>query len=158
MGSYLITETMNRRHDLPMNSSDRLFPSQDTWPRGGFGTTWSRCRSSERPAPRDVIDRWMTFRRNHREAIGAVDFFTVPTVRFRVLYAFFVLHHDRRHIVHLTVTEHPTSAWVCRQLREAFPDDTAPRFLIADRDSTFSAEVRTRAEHMGVRWTRTSPR
>ena len=74
-------------------------------------------------APRipDPAQRWLAFLRNHREAIAAIDFFTVPTITFGVLYCFFVIAHDRRHILHFNVTKHPTSSWVVQQLREAFP-------------------------------------
>jgi hypothetical protein len=94
-------------------------------------------------APRDPepAKRWLTFLRNHREAIAAMDFFTVPTLGFSVLYGFFVLSHDRRQILHVNVTKHPTSLWVVRQLREAFPFESTPRFLIFDRDSKYGAEV-----------------
>jgi hypothetical protein len=77
-------------------------------------------------SPRDSGQRWLTFLKNHREAIAALDFFTVPTATFRVLYGFFVIRHGRRNIVHFNVTEHPTGAWIVQQLREAFPEDRAP--------------------------------
>src|SRR5262250_1738003 len=77
--------------------------------------------------------RWLAFLRNHREAIAAMDFFTVPTVTFRVLYCLFVIDHRRRCIRHVNVTRHPTSSWIVQQLREAFPYQSAPRFLIFDR-------------------------
>lgn len=85
--------------------------------------------------------RWLAFLRNHQEAIAAMDFFTVPTIRFGVLYCFFVIAHDRRRILHLNVTKHPTSLWVVQQLREAFPFDVAPWFLIFDRDRKYGVEV-----------------
>ena len=69
----------------------------------------------------DRAKRWLAFLRNHREAIAAMDFFTVPTITFGVLYCFFIIRHDRRHILHFNVTKHSTSAWVIQQLREAFP-------------------------------------
>src|SRR6266566_7972033 len=74
-------------------------------------------------APRDpeLAKRWLAFLRNHREAIAAMDFFTVPTVTFSVLYCFFVISHDRRRILHFNVTKHPASLWIVQQLREAFP-------------------------------------
>jgi transposase InsO family protein len=73
-------------------------------------------------APRDPerAKRWLTFLRNHREAIAAMDFFTVPTIWFRVLYCFFAISHDRRRILHFNVTKHPASLWIVQQLREAF--------------------------------------
>ena len=67
--------------------------------------------------------------------------FTVPTVTFSVLYCFFVISHDRRRILHCNVTRHPTSLWIIQQLREAFPFDSAPRFLIFDRDANYGLEV-----------------
>src|SRR5215469_6125330 len=84
------------------------------------------------PRDPDPAKRWLTFLRNHREAIAAMDFFTVPTVTFGVLYCFFVMSHDRRRILHCNVTRHPTRLWIVQQLREAFPFDSAPRFLLFD--------------------------
>ena len=70
-----------------------------------------------------------------------MDFFTVPTITFGVLYAFFVISHGRRHILHFNVTQHPTSRWVVQQLREAIPFELAPQFLIFDRDAKYGLEV-----------------
>jgi len=70
---------------------------------------------------RDSGKNWLAFLRNHREAIAAMDFFTVPTATFRVLYCFFVIGHDRRRILHFNATKHPTSQWVVQQLREVLP-------------------------------------
>jgi putative transposase len=94
-------------------------------------------------APRDPepAKRWLAFLKNHREAIAAMDFFTVPTVTFRLLYCFFVISHDRRQILHFNVTRHPTSSSVIQQLREAFLFEAGSIFLIFDRDSKFSLEV-----------------
>jgi hypothetical protein len=94
-------------------------------------------------APRDPQPgkRWLTFLRNHREAIAAMDFFTVPTVTFGVLYCFFVIGHDRRRILHFNVTRYPMSAWIVQQLRETFPFESAHRFLIFDRDAKYGLEV-----------------
>jgi len=100
--------------------------------------------------------RWATFLANHREAIAAMDFFTVPTLTFGVLYCFFVIAHGRRQVLHFNVTRHPTSAWVSQQLREAFPYDSAPRYLIFDRDATFNAEVVEAAKILGVKPVRTA--
>src|SRR5258708_9711360 len=74
-------------------------------------------------APRDIdpAKRWLAFLRNHREAIAAMDFFTVPTISFGVLYCFSVISHDRRHILHFNLTNHPTSLWIVQHLRDAFP-------------------------------------
>jgi hypothetical protein len=86
----------------------------------------------------DQRQRWKTFLRNHKDGIAAMDFIVVPTVRFRLLYVWFVIGHGRREIIHFGVTAHPTSSWVVQQLREAFPNDSSPRFLIYDNDSIFS--------------------
>jgi putative transposase len=94
-------------------------------------------------APRDPdrAKRWLAFLRNHREAIAAMDFFTVPTITFGVLYCFFIISHDRRRILHVNVTKHPTSAWIIQQLREAFPFEASHKYLIFDRDQKFGFEV-----------------
>ena len=89
----------------------------------------------------DARKRWLVFLKNHREVIAAMDFFTVPTVMFRVLYCFFVISHSRRKVLHFNATEHPTSPWIVQQLREAFPEDTAPRYLILDRDRKYEGEA-----------------
>jgi putative transposase len=78
---------------------------------------------------------WRTFLTNHVAALSSIDFFTVPTVTGRVLFVFVVLLHYRRRIVHFNVTEHPTAVWTAQQVVEAFPDDTAPRWLLRDRDA-----------------------
>ena len=85
-----------------------------------------------RRAPRDPdpAKRWLTFLRNHREAIAAMDFFTVPTLRFGVLYCFFVIGHDRRKILHFNVTRNPHALWVVQQLREAWAYKQPYRFLL----------------------------
>lgn len=85
--------------------------------------------------------QWVAFLRNHLEAIAAMDFFTAPTLSFGVVCCFFVIRHDRRRILHWNVTRYPTTAWVAQQLREALPYDSAPRYLILDREHTFEGEV-----------------
>jgi transposase InsO family protein len=94
-------------------------------------------------APRntDRAKRWLSFLRNHREAIAAMDFFTVPTITFDVLYCFFIISHNRRRILHVNVTKHPTSGWITQQLREAFPFETSLKYLIFDRDRKFGFEA-----------------
>ena len=113
-----------------------------------------------RKAPRDPepAKRWMAFLSNHREAIAAMDFFSVPTLTFGVMYCFFVIAHDRRRILHCNVTRHPTTVWVAQQLREAFPYDTAPRYLILDREHTFHGEVLETVENLGIIPVRTAIR
>ena len=94
-----------------------------------------------RPTDPDRVKRWVAFLRNHKDDIAAMDLFTVPTASLRVLYGFFVIEHGRRHIMHFNATFHPTAAWVAQQLREAFPYDKSPRYLIFDRDSIFDPSV-----------------
>jgi putative transposase len=103
-------------------------------------------------APRDPepARRWLAFLRNHREAIAAMDFFTVPTITFSSLYCFFVISHDRRRILHFNVTKHPTSLWIVQQLREAFPFGSAPRFVIFDRDAKYGLEVSAAVRSLSV--------
>src|SRR5438067_2501449 len=82
---------------------------------------------------------WRTFLRNHIGQIVAADFFVVPTATYRLLFVLVLLAHDRRRIRHVAVTAHPTAAWTAQQVREAFPWDEAPRYLIHDRDHAFDA-------------------
>jgi transposase InsO family protein len=111
-----------------------------------------------RKAPRspEPGKQWATFLSNHREAIAAMDFFTVPTMTFGLLYCFFVIGHDRRRILHFNVTKHPTSAWVVQQLRQAFPYDSAPKYLIFDRGSQFNNEMIETVRSFGILPKRTS--
>jgi putative transposase len=111
-----------------------------------------------RRAPRDPEPArcWVTFLRNHREGIAAMDFFTVPTITFGVLYCFFIIGHGRRRIVNFNVTSHPTAGWIIQQLREAFPYQSAPRFLIFDRDAKYGSEVPIAVRSMAIRPVRTS--
>ena len=99
---------------------------------------------------------WRTFLRNHRHAIVAMDLFVVPTITFRLIYGFFVIHHDRRQVLHANVTEHPNAAWIIQQLREAFPWEATAKYLVFDRDNTFSFEVRGVVESMGMKVKRTA--
>jgi putative transposase len=89
----------------------------------------------------DPAGRWRTFLANHREAIVAFDFFSVPTLTFQLLYCFFAIEHGRRKILQFNVTTHPTSEWVLQQLREAFPEPGAYRYVVFDHDSKFNRDV-----------------
>ena len=100
---------------------------------------------------------WKTFLANHANQIAAVDFFTIPTINFRVLYCFIVLLHGRRKIVHFNVTTNPTAQWAAQQIIEAFPDDTSPRYLLRDRDSIYGAEFRSRVKGMQIDEVVTAP-
>ena len=107
---------------------------------------------------RESSKSWLVFLKNHREAIAAMDFFTVPTASFRVLYCFFVISHGRRKILHFNATEHPTAQWIVQQLREAFPEDSAPKYLVLDRDGKFSGEVARTLERLGSKLIQTAYR
>jgi putative transposase len=95
-----------------------------------------RSRPSRPPS-----QTWKTFLRNHVGTLASMDFFTVPTATFRLLYVLVILSHDRRRVVHVNITASPTAVWVAQQLRQAFPFETAPRYLLHDRDSIFGAAV-----------------
>jgi putative transposase len=109
------------------------------------------------PRPPDPARRWLIFLRNHREAIAAMDFFTVPTLTFGILYCFFVIGHDRRRILHCNVTRNPSALWVALQLHETWEYSQPPqRFLIFDRDAKFSADVVSTVKAMGSQPIRTA--
>jgi putative transposase len=101
---------------------------------------------------------WKSFLNNHAGQIAAIDFFTVPTVTFRNLYCFFVLLHDRRQVIYFNVTAHPTAVWTAQQIIEAFPEDTAPRYLLRDRDQIYGEEFRRRVAGMQIEEVPTAPR
>jgi putative transposase len=105
----------------------------------------------------DPSQRWLTFVRNHAQAIVACDFFVVVTARFRILYVFVLMELGRRKILHVNVTDHPSAEWTKQQLREALPGDHPFRFLIHDRDSIFSQDLDRAVATMGVRVLRTPP-
>ena len=90
--------------------------------------------------PKPPSQTWRTFLGNHVSQLASVDFFTGHTVWFEILFVFIVLTHDRRRIVHFNVTAHPTAEWTALQIREAFPFDTAPRYLLRDRDRIYGQE------------------
>jgi transposase InsO family protein len=98
----------------------------------------------------------LAFLQNHREVILAFDFFTVPTVAFKLLYCFFVIEHGRREILHCNVTRHPTAEWIVQQLRETFPETCPYRYVILDRDSKFDDEFITFLTATGLKPKRTS--
>jgi transposase InsO family protein len=99
---------------------------------------------------RKPTQTWMTFLRNHVGQLVSIDFFTVAAVRLRVLYVFIVLAHDRRRVIHFNVTEHPTAPWAAQQIIEAFPDDSAPHFMVRDHDGIYGKAFRSRVEGMGI--------
>ena len=88
----------------------------------------------------------------------SVDFFTVPTVRFQILYVFLVLAHDRRRVIHFAVTAHPTAEWTAQQMREAFPWESAPQYLLRDRDRIFGKDFVDQVNAMGIKQVLSAPR
>jgi transposase InsO family protein len=101
---------------------------------------------------------WWTFLRNHAPEIAAMDLFVVPTLAFRLLYGFIIVRLDRRELVWIAVTRNPTADWIARQLTEAFPWDSAPAYLIRDRDRAFAPVVCQRMRAMGIRDKPIAPR
>ena len=93
---------------------------------------------------------WKTFLNNHMQDLVSLDFFTVPTVTYKVLFVLLILTHERRRVVHLNVTEHPTAEWTTQQIINAFPWDEAPRYLLRNRDRAYGASFRRRVRHMGI--------
>jgi transposase InsO family protein len=96
--------------------------------------------------------------RNHADGIAAIDLFVVPTIGFRLLYALVILNHDRRQIVHIAATYHPTAEWIACQIVGAFPWDSAPQYLLRDRDSAYGKVFRKRLFAMGIRDRPVAPR
>jgi putative transposase len=124
----------------------------------GFHVSETTVSRWLRRVPRnpDLAKRWLTFLRNHREAIAAMDFFTIPTLTFCVLYCFFVIGYDRRKILRCHVTHHPHALWIVQQMREAWPYAPAHRFLLFDHDSKFGNDVVSAAKDMGSQPVRTA--
>jgi putative transposase len=116
--------------------------------------TVSRLIPKRRTAPSQT---WRTFLANHVRDMVSIDFFTVPTVRLRVLFVLVVLAHHRRRVLHFNVTEHPTATWTAQQIVEAFPEDTAPSYLLRDRDSVYGDSFQHRVKGMGIREVLTAP-
>jgi transposase InsO family protein len=100
--------------------------------------------------PKVPSPTWRSFLHNHLTDVAAIDMFVVATATFRLLYAVIVLGHDRRRIIHFDVTAHPSQDWLARQMTEAFPWDTAPRYLLRDRDAAYGQRFRDRVQVMGI--------
>ncbi|HKE27132.1 MAG TPA: integrase core domain-containing protein [Bryobacteraceae bacterium] len=118
-------------------------------------TSVSKYMARNRKPPSQT---WKTFLDNHLKTVVSVDFFAVPTIGFQILYVFLVLAHDRRRILHVAVTAHPTAEWTAQQLREAFPWGTAPQYLLRDRDRIFGREFTEQVKEMGIREVLGAPR
>jgi len=116
--------------------------------------TVSRLMPKRRPLPSQT---WRTFLANHVRDLVSLDFFTVPTARLRVLFVLVVLAHHRRRVVHFNVTEHPTAHWTAQQIVDAFPDDSAPAYLLRDRDQVYGEQFRHRVKGMRIEEVLTAP-
>ena len=101
---------------------------------------------------------WRTFLKNHMQDLVSADFFVVPTITFRLLFVFVILSHDRRRPIHFAVTANPTAEWTARQLLEAFPWDSAPRYLLRDRDGIYGEKVHEATEWLGLREVLAAPK
>src|SRR6267154_2427474 len=108
--------------------------------------------------PKAPSPSWRSFLQNHRHDTAAVDMFVVVTATLQLLYAVVVLGHERRKVIHFDVTPNPTQAWLARQITEAFPWDTAPRFLLRDRDASYGQTFRDRVQAMAIEEVVTAPR
>src|SRR5467141_4313662 len=116
--------------------------------------TLSRLLPKRRPLPSQT---WRTFLANHVRDVVALDFFTVPTARLRVLFVLVVLAHYRRRVLNFNVTEHPSAAWPAQQIVDAFPDDSAPSYLLRDRDQVYGEQFRHRVKGMRIEEVLTAP-
>jgi len=117
--------------------------------------TVSKYMPRQRRPPSQV---WRTFLKNHAQDLIALDFFTVPTATFRVLFVLVVLSHGRRRLWHFNITEHPTAEWTGRQLIEACGPEDSPRYLIRDRDQVYGERFSRQARMLDIRETVTAPR
>src|SRR5689334_5622285 len=108
--------------------------------------------------PKPPSQTWRTFLDNHVSQLASVDFFTVHTVWFEILFVFIVLAHDRRRVVHFNVTAHPTAEWTAQQMLEAFPFDTAPKYLLRDHDRIYGQEFRDQVAVMNINEVLSAPR
>jgi transposase InsO family protein len=108
--------------------------------------------------PSPPSQSWRTFLTNHADCLASIDFFVVPTATFRLLFGFVVLHHERRRIVHFGVTVNPTMVWVAQQIREAFPWQTTPRYLLRDRDGVYGSDFQDRVASLAIEEVVTAPR
>jgi putative transposase len=116
--------------------------------------TVSRLMPKRRAPPSQT---WRTFLANHVRDVVAIDFFTVPSAGLRVLFVLIVLAHHRRRVVHFNVTEHPTAHWTTQQIVDAFPNDSAPSYLLRDRDHAYGLAFRQRVKGMGIAEILTAP-
>jgi transposase InsO family protein len=108
--------------------------------------------------PKPPSQTWRSFLDNHVEDLVSIDFFMLPTATFRILFVFIILRHDRRRIVHFNVTEHPSAEWTAQQIVDAFPWDTAPRYMLRDRDGIYGPYFKRRVAGLDIEQVPTAPR
>lgn len=112
-----------------------------------------RVRSRKAPSP-----SWKAFLKNHVNDLVSIDFLIVPTIRFKLLYVLIVLAHSRRKVFHFNVTENPTALWTAQQIVEAFPWDSAPTYLLRDRDAIYGGAFQKRIHALGIEQILSAPR
>lgn len=110
-----------------------------------------------RPPNSKLSQTWRTFLKNHANKYS-IDFFTIPTAAFNILFVLVILSHSRRKVVHFSITSNPTAEWTAQQIVEAFPWDTAPKYLMRDRDSIYGVFFRNRVKNMGIKEVVSAPR
>ena len=124
-------------------------------------TTWGQITIAKyrpRHLDRSRGQAWSTFVRNHLSQIWACDFFTIVSLRFQVLYGFVIIALERRQIVHVGVTAHPTAEWAAQRVIEAVGNRVPPRFLLRNRDGVYGTTFRGRVSGLGIRELVTPPR
>jgi transposase InsO family protein len=139
----------------PIWGSPRI---RDELAKLGLEASTATIRKYRPKSRRQLSQSWKTFLQNHASAIAAMDFFVVPTATFRLLYVLVVMNHARRKVVHFNVTDSPTAAWTAQQIVNAFPYETAPKYLLRDRDSIYGSVFVRRVEGMGIEQKRIAPR
>jgi transposase InsO family protein len=123
----------------------------------GLEASTATIRKYRPKSRRPPSQSWRTFLQNHAGAIAAMDFFVVPTVTFRLLYVLVVITHERRKVIHFNITEAPTAEWTVQQVVNVFPYDTAPKYLLRDRDGIHCSVFVQRLEGMGIKQKLISP-
>jgi putative transposase len=156
-----------RKHAALIQLIRRMWSVNPTWgsPRIrdelaklGLEASTATIRKYRPKCGRRPSQSWRTFLRNHAGVIAAMDFFVVPTVSFRLLYVLVVMTHERRKVIDFNITEAPTAEWTAQQVVNAFPYDTAPKYLLRDRDSIYGSVFVQRVEGMGIKQKLISPR
>jgi putative transposase len=124
-----------------------------------WGSRWPSVRSPgySRSGASRHPQTWRTFLASHVRDLVSIDSFTVPTAGLRVLFVLVVLAHHRRRVVHFNVTDHPTARWTAQQIVDAFPNDTAPSYLLRDRDHVYGEQFRHRVKGMRIDEVLTAP-